>query len=44
VNFNFEEINIKVTSAFFNLEETFSLDANQRKDFDIELNKENFKN
>ncbi len=43
VNFNFEEINIKVTSAFFNLEETFPLGPNARKDFTVQLNKEDFK-
>jgi len=43
VNFNFEEINIKFTSAFFELEETFSLSPNQRKDFAVQLNKEDFK-
>ena len=43
VNFNFEEVNIKVTSAFFEFEETFSLTPNKRKDFTVQLNKEDFK-
>ena len=43
VNFDFEEISIKVTSAFFELEETFSLGPNKRKDFAVQLNKEDFK-
>ena len=43
VNFDFEEINIKVASAFFEFEETFSLAPNKRKDFNVQLNKEDFK-
>ena len=43
VNFNFEEINIKVTSAFFEFEEIFPLSPNARKDFTVQLNKEDFK-
>lgn len=43
VNFNFEKINIKIDSAFFNFEETFSLEQNQKKQFTINLNKEDFK-
>ena len=43
VNFNFGEINIKFSSNFFNFEETFSLGPNKRKDFSVQLNKEDFK-
>jgi len=42
-NFNFEKINVKFNSAFFSKEEEFSLEPNQRKDFSIQLNKEDFK-
>lgn len=40
--FNFENLNVKFSSKFFNFEETFDLGPNSRKDFDIELNKEDF--
>ncbi|MBD3247345.1 hypothetical protein GF378_01865 [Candidatus Pacearchaeota archaeon] len=39
---SFEDLNVKFTSQFFELEETINLNANQRKDFTIELNKEDF--
>ncbi len=42
-NFNFEQINTKFSSAFFDLEEDFTLGPNEKKSFDIELNKEDFK-
>ena len=42
-NFNFEDINTKFNSVFFDLNETFQLGANERKTFDIQLNKEDFK-
>jgi|TARA_Y100000034_G_C6903329_1_gene418483 hypothetical protein len=42
-NFNFEEINIKFNSVFFEFEETFLLEPNERKNFKVELNKEEFK-
>jgi len=40
---SFDDINVKFTSKFFELEETFDLNPNQRKDFTIELKKEDFK-
>jgi len=42
-NFNFENINTKFNSVFFDFEENFKLEANERKTFDIQLNKEDFK-
>ncbi len=42
VNFNFENIEVKFSSAFFELEETLSLVQNQKKEFTIELNKEDY--
>jgi len=42
VNFNFENLSVKFSSAFFDLEEEFSLGPNERKDFQISLNKEDF--
>jgi len=42
VNFDFEEINVKFSSAFFDFEEDFALGPNKRKDFDVQLNKEDF--
>ncbi len=43
VSFDFSEINAKFTSAFFNFEENFSLDPNQKKSFNVQLNKDDFK-
>jgi len=43
VSFDFKEINIKFTSAFFDFEETLDLGPNKREDFTIQLNKEDFK-
>jgi hypothetical protein len=43
VNFDFGEINTKFSSAFFNLEKNFSIGPNERKDFDAQLNKDDFK-
>jgi len=42
-NFDFGEINTKFTSAFFNFEEVFFLGPNEKKEFDVKLNKEDFK-
>lgn len=42
-NFNFEQINVKFSSAFFNLEKNFNLKPNEKKSFDVKLNKEDFK-
>jgi hypothetical protein len=43
MNFDFQEIHTKFSSAFFNFEEDFSLEPNKRKNFDVQLNKEDFK-
>lgn len=43
VNFNFENINARFNSAFFDFEEDFSLGPNKRKDFNIKLDNENSK-
>ena len=43
VSFDFTEINAKFTSPFFNFEESFSLEPNQRKSFNVQLNKDDFK-
>lgn len=42
-NFNFEEVNVKFDSVFFEFEEIFPLEPNERKNFKVELNKEDFK-
>ena len=42
VNFDFEDINVKFSSVFFDFEESFSLSPNKRKDFDVQLNNEDF--
>ncbi len=43
VNFNFENLDVKFSSAFFNFEESFSLAPNEKKVFNVKLNKEDFK-
>jgi len=43
VNFDFNEINVKFKSAFFDFEETLSLEPNEKKSFNIQLNKDEFK-
>ncbi len=43
VDIAFNDINAKFNSAFFNFEKIFSLDEKERKEFTIELNKEDFK-
>jgi hypothetical protein len=43
VNFNFNNIQAKFKSSFFNFEETFSLSPYQKESFEISLNKEDFK-
>lgn len=43
VNHQFENVHAKFTSAFFNFEEDFSLGPYKRKDFSIEINKEDSK-
>lgn len=42
VNFDFDNVNLKLTSEFFNSQEDFSLGPNKRKDFTINLDKEDF--
>ena len=42
-HFNFEEINAEFSSAFFTFNEKFSLGPNEKKTFEIELKKEDFK-
>ncbi len=42
VNFNFDSLNAQFSSPFFEFEEDFSLGPNQRKNFYVELNKEDF--
>ena len=42
-NFDFEDINVKFSSVFFDFEENLQLGPNERKTFDIQLNKEDFK-
>jgi len=42
-NFNFNNINAEFKSPFFNFEKTFSLDAYQKESFEINLNKEDFR-
>lgn len=41
-NFNFENLKVSFDSAFFNLEEEVDLGFRERKDFNVELNKEEF--
>ncbi len=43
VNFDFDQINAEFTSPFFNFEKTFSLAPNEKKSFEVQLNKEDFK-
>ncbi|MEK6898194.1 MAG: hypothetical protein AABX28_02435 [Nanoarchaeota archaeon] len=42
VNFNFDEINAKFSSAFFNFDENFPLKPYEKKEFNIQLNREDF--
>ncbi len=43
VNFDFGEIDAKFSSPFFDVEKNFSLGPNERKVFNVEVNKEDFK-
>lgn len=43
INFNFEKLDVKFSSAFFDFEESFSLGPNEKKVFNVKLNKEDFK-
>jgi len=42
-NFDFGEIKGKFSSAFFNLEESFSIGPKETKEFEVQLNKEDFR-
>ncbi len=42
-NFNFGNMTAKISSAFFDLDKSFSLGPNERKNFEVQLNKEDFK-
>ncbi len=42
-NTDFENLDVKFSSNFFEFSEKFDLDANKRKDFTIELDKDQFK-
>jgi hypothetical protein len=43
VNFNFEDVNAKISSIFFNLEETFDLGPFEKKEFDVLLDQDDLK-
>jgi hypothetical protein len=43
INFNFENVNIVFTSPFFQFQKQFNLGPNQRNDFTITLQKDDFK-
>ncbi|MBU2053254.1 MAG: hypothetical protein ABIJ14_01960 [Nanoarchaeota archaeon] len=43
VNFDFENVDAEFSSVFFDLDEGFSLDANEKKSFNVQLNKEDFR-
>jgi hypothetical protein len=43
VNFDFGEITAKFTSPFFNFEKKFTLGKKETKEFDVQLNKEDYK-
>jgi len=43
VNTNFDNVNAEFTSPFFDLKKTFSLGPYEKKEFTIELNKDDFK-
>jgi len=43
VNFKFENLKVKFSSPFFNLEDTITLEPNQKKEYTVELNKEDYK-
>jgi hypothetical protein len=43
VSFNFEKINLKINSAFFNIEKEISLGPNEKQNFTINIDKEDTK-
>lgn len=42
-NFDFENVDVKFTSPFFKIEKSFPLGANEKQEFNVELDKEDFK-
>jgi hypothetical protein len=42
LNFNFENLNVDFSSSFFNVEKNFSLGPNEKKEFEIQVNQEDF--
>jgi hypothetical protein len=42
-NFDFGEMDVKFSSVFFDLEESFPLGPNERKSFEVQLDKEDFR-
>lgn len=42
VGFDFEELNVEFSSPFFTLKENFSIDSDEKKEFEITLDKEDF--
>ncbi len=43
VNFAFSSINAKLESAFFNIQDDFALEPYEKKTFEVQLNKEDYK-
>jgi len=43
VNFKFENLKVKFSSPFFNLEDTITLEPNQKKEYTVELDKNDYK-
>lgn len=42
-NLEFENVDVKFSSAFFELEENFSIFGNEKKEFKVQLNREDFR-
>ncbi len=42
-NLEFENVDVKFSSAFFELEENFSIFGNEKKEFTVQLNREDFR-
>lgn len=42
VNYNFEDMKVKFSSSFFNIEKKFSLGGNKKQTFEVDLNSEDF--
>ncbi len=43
VNFNFGDMKARFSSPFFDFEKTFTLDKKEKKEFEVQLNKEDYK-